>query len=958
MTLVPEQLRALLAGFSSERRLYALTVDGAAADTLMVEAFFADDPLQGVGERDIIALSPSAYLDLSSLLGKRAVLEVSLADGSRARFSGHVSQAGMLGSEGGLARYRLRLTPWLWRLRHVRNSRVWQDSSVTDIVDTVLGGYAPDALWRWSGDVAAFMEQVAPRSYCCQYRESDYDFILRLLSEEGLGWRFEDTPDGACMVLFADSTQDSAVPEDASSAAGGGLRYHAARVGESQDTIQALRANRRLHASLMTVLSYDYKAKKSTAASVPALLPAGGAKAPMVESYDHPGQYFYADAAQAERYASLQMEAHEAGGRLWQARSTVRTLRAGTRFTLTQGPLAGGESPAYVVLRVLSVGVNNLPAPARHGLAELFGPIPELLEEIAVERTAQLPGAQLPAEFALALQQARDSGYANCFEALPAELPWRPMVDGRGVRHHAKPTAYGSQSAIVVGADGGDQPSGADELYCDAFGRVRIRYHWQDDANATCWVRVAQRTAGGGMGSQFLPRIGQEVLVQFIENDIDRPIIIGALYNGQGEGGVPCTPGGEAGGDSAGVFDPAHDHGVSAQGNLAGGNSPPWHGASGDSAGHRNGAAQWGMRSKEFGGAGYNQLLFDDTDAQGRVQLRSTHAASELTLGHLIHSADNYRGSLRGQGAELRTDAYGVVRGGAGLLVTSYQVSHNAAEREPMGDNTSGIALMKQAVKLGQTFSEAARTHETVAYASHLGGAKADASVLDGQSAPLKAMLAAVSGMVGDASLDAAQADAASKDSSPGDGKLPHSSSPIIAISARGGLGVTAGQDLQLANGETLTLMSGDDTQFAAGGQFRLHSGQAIGVLGGAVKAGEQGVGVQLIAAKDAVDIQAHADELKVQARDDINLVSANAYVDWAAAKRISLSTAGGANITIEGGNITVQCRGKITIHAGAKNFAGPDKLGYALPPLPRSICKKCKRNAAKSGAPFSLVEG
>ncbi|OFA04863.1 type VI secretion system Vgr family protein [Duganella sp. HH101] len=955
MTEVPEQLRASLAGFSSERRLYALTVDGANPDDLMVEAFFADDPLQGVGERDIIALSPSAHLDLASLLGKRAVLEVSLADGSRARFSGHVSQAGMLGSEGGLARYRLRLTPWLSRLRHVRNSRVWQDSSVVDIVDAVLGGYAPDALWRWSGDVAAFMEQVTPRSYCCQYRESDHDFMLRLLTEEGLGWRFEDTPDGACMVLFADSTQHSAVPEDASSAAAGGLRYHAARVGESQDTIQSLRANRRLHASLVSVLSYDYKAKKSTAASAPTRLPAGGAKAPMVESYDHPGQYFYTDAAQAERYAGLQMQAHEADGRLWQARSTVRTLRAGTRFTLTQGPLAGGDSPSYVVLRVFSVGINNLPAPARQGLAELFGPIPELLEEVAVERAAQLPD-----EFALALQQARDSGYANCFEALPAELPWRPMVDadGRCARHHAKPTARGSQSAIVVGADGGDQPSGADELYCDALGRVRIRYHWQDDANATCWVRVAQRSAGGGMGSQFLPRIGQEVLVQFIENDIDRPIIIGALYNGRGEGGVPHTPGGEPGADSAGVFDPAHDHGVSAQGNLAGGNSPPWHGASGDSAGHRNGAAQWGMRSKEFGGAGYNQLLFDDTDAQGRVQLRSTHAASELTLGHLIHSADNYRGSLRGQGAELRTDAYGVVRGGAGLLVTSYQVGHNAGEREAMGDNTAGIALMKQAVKLGETFSDAAKTHETVAYAGHLGGGKADASVLDGKSAPLKAMLEAVSGMVGDASLDAAQADAAGKDSSPGDGKLPHSSSAIIAISARNGLGVTAGQGLQLANGETLTLMSGGDSQYSSGGQLRLHSGQAIGVLGGAVKAGEQGVGVQLIAAKGAVDIQAQADILKVQARDDINMVSASAFVDWAAAKSITLSTAGGANITIDGGNITVQCPGKITIRAGTKNFAGPDKLGYALPPLPRSICKKCKRNAAKSGSPFSLVEG
>jgi uncharacterized protein (DUF2345 family) len=134
---------------------------------------------------------------------------------------------------------------------------------------------------------------------------------------------------------------------------------------------------------------------------------------------------------------------------------------------------------------------------------------------------------------------------------------------------------------------------------------------------------------------------------------------------------------------------------------------------------------------------------------------------------------------------------------------------------------------------------------------------------------------------------------------------------------------VTAGQAIQFANGETLSLMSGADSQFVSGGQWRAHSGQAIGILGGAVSPGDQGLGVQLIAAKDPVDIQAQADELKVQARDDVNLVSASAFVDWAAAKSISLSTAGGANITIEGGNITVQCPGKITVHAGKKSFVG-----------------------------------
>jgi len=386
---------------------------------------------------------------------------------------------------------------------------------------------------------------------------------------------------------------------------------------------------------------------------------------------------------------------------------------------------------------------------------------------------------------------------------------------------------------------------------------------------------------------------------------------------------------------------------------LAGGNGPLWHGAAAASAGHRNSAAQWGIRSKEFGGSGYNQLVFDDTDSQGRIQLKSTHAASELNLGHLIHTADNYRGSLRGLGAELRTDGYGAVRAATGLLVTSYRITHSADAREPAGDNVAGIAMLKQAVKLGETFSDAAKTHQTVAFASHLGAEKANASKLDDKEAPLPAMLTAVSGMLSNESVDAARGEMPAKPVAPDDGKLRNSSSAVIAIAAKAGLGVVAGQDLQLANGETITLMSGQDTQFVTGGQLRVHSGQAIGMLGGAVKAGDDNIGLQLIAAQGAVDLQAQGDVLNVQARDQVDIISANAHVDWAAAKSISLSTAGGANITIEGGNITVQCPGKITIHAATKSFMGAQEVNYKLPFLPQGVCVECLAKRAAQRTAF-----
>lgn len=946
-TALADQVSAALAAFSSTSRLVELSIGEGEHEhlsrTLLVEAFSASDAVDDIGARELIVLSTSMQLRPEALMGQAAAMHLSLADGTRTCFAGAITEVVQLGSDGGLARLRLRMTPWMWRLGQVRNSRVWQDKSVPDIVDAVFRPYRPLARWRWSAETAPFMADARPRSYCCQYRESDLDFVSRLLAEEGLSWHFEHTAEGPGVVLFADSREADAIPDDATVAVDGAIRYHGVGATERHDTVQALTASKRLHASLVSLLSYDYKAKQAVASGSPSHY--RHPTLPALESYDVPGQYAWATRAEAQRYADLRMEGHEARRALWQGRSTVRTLRAGTRLAISGAPRqAGGEAARFTVLKVTSVGVNNMPPPARHALAELFGPIPELLD--------QIDRACGPEDFALAVAQAQETGYANCFEAIEADTPWRAAC------RDLKPTAHGAQTAIVVGAGGSDQPSGADELHCDRLGRVRIRFQWQDEGNASCWVRVAQRAAGGGMGSQFLPRIGQEVLVQFLDNDIDRPIVIGALYNGRGEGGIAPTPGGASPSSERGSpFARANDHAASGQANLAGGNSPLWHGASGDSAAHRNGAAQWGIRSKEFGGAGYNQLLFDDTDAQGRVQLRTTCASSELNLGHLIHAADNYRGSFRGLGAELRTDAHGAVRAGRGLLVSSYQIRHSAAARDAAGDNAAGMAMLTQAATLAESFSAAATTHRTVALAAHLGAAGANASALDDKAAPLKALLTSVSGMVGSGTLEAGLADAAAKNTRAGKNKLPHSTDAVIAIAAPDGLGAVAAQAIQLANGETVTLMSGQDTQFVVGGQMRVYAGQALGVLGGAVAAGEGGVGLQLIAAKEAIDIQAQGDALTVQARDTVNVISANAHIDWAAAKKISLSTAGGANITIEGGNITVQCPGKIVVRAGKKSFLPPEKMNYPLPALPRSICVACLKKSLEAGPAFTLVE-
>jgi uncharacterized protein (DUF2345 family) len=223
---------------------------------------------------------------------------------------------------------------------------------------------------------------------------------------------------------------------------------------------------------------------------------------------------------------------------------------------------------------------------------------------------------------------------------------------------------------------------------------------------------------------------------------------------------------------------------------------------------------------------------------------------------------------------------------------------------------------------------------------------------MDDAAAPLKSLATTLAGMVDRDGRPLAP---------PQEGveviRVPHLAEPIIAISAQGGLIAVAGQDMQIAAGDAIAVISGGDTQFSTGGQLRLHAKQAIGILGGAVKPAEDVVGLQMIAAQDDIDLQAQADTLTVQARDEVKVISANAHIDWGAAKSISLSTAGGANITIAGGNITVQCPGKLTIHAGMKDFSGPARLNYPFPSLPKAICVECLKKALASGTAFTMVE-
>ena len=917
---------AALVGIDDATRLYRLELEDTPAP-LLVERWRGRERLSGDFQWTVDVLSTDAALPIDGWLGKPATLQTRLAGGGLSPRSGLVREAACLGADGGLARYRLVLVPWTWLLTQGRHSRVFQDRSVVEIVESVFAAYAPLAAWRLGEEVGPFLEQARPRSYCVQYRETDAAFVQRLLAEEGLGWRLEEDGEAAAghrLVLFAESASQ---PEDAGSAAGGGVRYHRSDATEASDTVQGIGLQRRIGADRMSVLGTDYKTMQSVSAQLP-LQHAGHDG--VLEQFDPAGAYAWATTAEAERYARLMAQAVEAGREQWIGHGTARTFRAGTWFRLLQAPSAedAGSSPSELLLTAVEhLGVNNLPVDLRAAVEGALGPWPAWDSDEA--RVAVRPGLE---------ERAKAAGYANVFEAADRVRPWRPvLLDATGARANPRPTAPGYQTAIVVGPDGQAHAAGRQELHSDALGRVRVRFHFQQGRDAgdrdSCWLRVAQRYAGPGVGSQFLPRIGQEVLVAFLEGDIDRPLVVGALYNGRGEAGVPATPGGAPADADLSAYAHARDHAPSAQANLAGGHAPPWHGmAAGDQA-HRNAGALWGIKSREWGGEGHSRLVFDDSDGQLRLQLATTQAGSQLNLGHLVHQADNFRGSFRGEGFELRTDAWGAVRAGSGLWLSAYAKPDDT----PAGDAVGPSALLDQLRGLAETFSKAATTHQTVRLAGHAGAHAPSASGLAEDSAPLQVMLASVKATVPGEEYAAALAAAGERSPAPGEGRVPHTADALLGLTAPAGIGLVAGQGLTWAAGETISMASGQSSNLAVAGNLRIHGGQAIGVLATAVEGQTEGTGLSLVSGEGELDFQAQDGDMRIRSRDQLKLVSANAGVDLAAGKAVHLATSGGASLAIEGGNIVIACPGEIRIQAGKKSFSGPAQLSREMNAWPDS---------------------
>jgi type VI secretion system secreted protein VgrG len=361
------------------------------------------------------------------------------------------------------------------------------------------------------------------RLYCVQYRETHLNFVSRLLEEEGIFYFFEHTKTKHTLILADDNNAFKPCP-------GQETARMATTPGawQKEDVVLALELEDAVHTGKVTLRDYDPEQP---------LLSLEGAvvgKEPE-EFYTYPGRYTVVE--EGERYARLQLEAEEAQRHVIRGESNCGAFTTGYRFDLKEH-YAKDANQSYVLTEIRHT--------ARAGDYRSWDSTP--------------------------------IDYRNDFLAIPAKVPYRPF------RHTPKPRVWGTQPALVVGKKG-------EEIWTDKHGRVKIQFYWdrlgKKDENSSCWVRVSHPWAGKGWGSLSIPRIGQEVLVEFLEGDPDLPIIVGKVYNA----------------DQMPPYDPSKGGVVS------------------------------GLRSNTHKGKGYNEMSMDDTAGKEKITIHAQYDMS-TTVEH------------------------------------------------------------------------------------------------------------------------------------------------------------------------------------------------------------------------------------------------------------------------------------------------------------------------------------
>ncbi|ABE59604.1 Rhs element Vgr protein [Chromohalobacter israelensis DSM 3043] len=796
---------------SQSQRLLTLEVAGTA---LLPHRLVGEERVSAPFTYTLDCISQQNDLELKTLLAQPARLSILQADGSYRPLHGLVSEAALLGEDGGVTYYQLTLVPWLKMLALGRDSRIFQDRSVVDVLTQVFEGHAL-ARGRYRFDLR---RDYPARSYCVQYRESDLNFISRLCEEEGLFYYTEfagddDDFDGHRIVFTDDVDTTQPVSPQA-------IRFHRQDATETEDALNQWGGVRQQQPTRVSVGTFDYKQPSLTKRTGLDTLSDQG-NLPPTEVYDYAGEYYYHGFERGERLTENRLEAHESLAKRFRGSGGARQLQAGRWFELTQHPLhdrGGEEERQFLLLGVTVHAENALPVSTQH--QALPGSLQPQLDAAKQAHGLESDTADPTGE---RLSDYATGGTGHFLVDLEAQRRSQPY---RHPLTHRRPVIGGPQTATVVG------PAN-EEIHTDALNRVRVQFHWdrqgQHDENSSVWLRVSQPNAGAGWGGVFVPRIGQEVLVDFLEGDADRPLITGRVYNGE--------------------------------------QSPDW---------HSHGLLS-GFKSKTYRGSKYNELVFDDATDQERVRLSSEAEKSQLNLGYLIHQTGNTRGAFRGTGFELRSDAYGAIRANQGLYLTSW--GQLGASGDQL-DLTPAKQQLDSAYNLTDSLSQSAADHNAEALDSrtHLKQAGEDADDTYGTSEQLV-----------DSQGQANQDSARGATDSGGRGEAARMKAPWLHLASPAGITLSTPESTHLAQGRSLSVSSGEDVNVATGKSlvasiserlslFVQKAGIKLFSARGKVEMQAQSDNLEATARRD-LGVTSTEDKIDFAAAEEILLVSGGAYV-------------------------------------------------------------------------------
>ena len=510
----------------------SLTSPLPAAD-LRFESMNVSSGLSILGEMQLGLLSERADLKPEDLLGKPVTVTVEMRDETKRHFHGYVTRFGLGRHRGRYHGYRAVVRPWLWFLTRTSDCRIFQEESVPDIVKKVFEDHG----------IANFefklFRSYRKWTYCVQYRESDFNFIARLLEHEGIYWHFEHTDSAHKLVLVDSQSAHDAVPGYES------LPYFAHDGGSPPpdlDVVSNWIFEREVRTGKVMTTSYDFE-RPSTSLDADRALVRSHDMADY-EVFDFQGDYIQAD--DGKHWAENRIDEHQARYELLRGATNAQGLVCGHLLKLERHPREDQNAEYLITGQTIR---------AHQGTGEA---------------------------------DSGDHSYTCDFSAIPSAQQFRPP------RRTAKPFMQGPQTAVVVGP-------GGEEIHTDKYGRVKVQFHWdrygKKDEKSSCWIRVSTPWSGKSWGGVSIPRIGQEVIVDFLEGDPDQPVVTGRLYNAEQMPPFPLP----------------------------------------------EGAVISGMKTKTHKGKGFNELSMDDTAGKEKMTLHAQYDMNTTVLHDQTNTVKNNR---------------------------------------------------------------------------------------------------------------------------------------------------------------------------------------------------------------------------------------------------------------------------------------------------------------------------